>query len=101
MEATSLTSVVTTKRRACSVASSSARAASVPRRKRPQKSISKPMSNPPVPASASPNWSGDRRPSMCDHVPEADALTNGNWNERTIVTWARASRMRAAAIRRS
>jgi len=32
-------------------------------------------------------------------VPEAD--TAGNWNERVIVTCARAARMRAAAIRTS
>ena len=32
-------------------------------------------------------------------LPEADS--SGNWKERTIVTCARASRMRAAAMRAS
>ena len=32
-------------------------------------------------------------------LPEADS--SGNWNERAIVTCARASRMRAAAMRTS
>ena len=92
-----------TKARASSRASSSARAASVARRKRPQRSISKDRSSPPAGVKSSAVWTGDGGswPTMREYGAPPAADSSGNLNERAIVTCARASRMRAAAMRTS
>ncbi len=99
--ARSLTRVLITNRRASSEASRSARAASVDRRKRPHRSISQERSSVPRGLKVSASWLGARSPESRTYGALADALTSGNWNDRSIVTRARASRTRAAATRTS
>ena len=52
-------------------------------------------------AKTSRNWLDATSPTMREYGALAELLTSGNWNERAMVTPARASRMRAAATRRS